>query len=478
MKSVLGVAALSATLNLGSVVAAPSANGGHSSNNNDVWTTLRGNIKHVIYLMMENHSFDNIAGYWDFRPDIDNLVHLKEPYCNPYSNPNWTVWGEPYSICASPFEGEVPYNDPDHDFAGTNYQLFQTYYPTKDSVPTMQGFVDRESAKYQSTPGQAAFVIKAYDEKKTSTLAEIAQNFAFWDTYFAEHPGPTNPNRQFATSGSTCGFVDNTDQAAGFFNNVTGTSCATSIFESLENAGISWKNYYETDIIDGWNYEWVQKNAMDKLQTADNFYKDLQEGTLPQFSYINPECCTVDSIHPTSNIAAGSAMIKHLYDAVRNSQYWDNVLIILNFDEHGGFADHVPPPMNIPAPQDNITFTGSSEGFNVTYDFTRLGVRVPAFLISPWIPANTLIHDEGTMYDKNSAYTHSSFLHFLQNLWNLEGLNNRVQWAKTFEYVFADKPRTDAPKNLTRPVWYGGSTGPQPQPFYELNQPYSYYANL
>jgi phospholipase C len=82
------------------------------------------------------------------------------------------------------------------------------------------------------------------------------------------------------------------------------------------------------------------------------------------------------------------------------------------------------------------------------------------------------------MYDDNSAYTHTSMLHFLQNLWNLPGLNNRVQWAKTFEYIFTTRARTDAPQNLTRPIWYGGSTGPQPSPFYKLNQAYSYYANL
>jgi len=153
-------------------------------------------------------------------------------------------------------------------------------------------------------------------------------------------------------------------------------------------------------------------------------------------------------------------------------------LIIINFDEHGGYADHVPPPMNVPIPEDYISFNGTSEGFHLTYDFNRLGVRVPAFVISPWIPANTLIHDEGTTYAENSAYTHTSFLHFLQELWGLEGLNNRVQWAKTFEYVFTEQFRTDTPTNLSTPIWYGGSTGPQPDPFYLLNQPYSYYANL
>lgn len=69
---------------------------------------------------------------------------------------------------------------------------------------------------------------------------------------------------------------------------------------------------------------------MDRLAHADEFYRDLEQGTLPQFSYINPECCAVDSMHPTSNIAAGEQLVKHLYDAVRNSKYWDNVYASLD----------------------------------------------------------------------------------------------------------------------------------------------------
>ncbi|OJJ51451.1 hypothetical protein ASPZODRAFT_55936 [Penicilliopsis zonata CBS 506.65] len=433
-------------------------------------------IKHVVYLMMENHSFDNIAGYWDFHPDIDNLRN--RTFCNEYTNSNWTVWNEPIDICAAPYELEVPTNDPDHDFAGTTYQIYRKWNATNDDVPNMGGFIERQSELYSATPGDSAYIIKAYSEKKTAVLAEVAKNFAFWDTYFAEHPGPTNPNRQFATSGSTCGFVDDTTQAAGFWNNVTGTTCAVSIFESLSQSNISWKNYYETDIVDAFNYKWVQDNAMDKLAHSSEFYRDLEEGTLPAFSYYNPECCTIDSMHPESNMAAGESLIKHMYDAIRRSQYWDNVLFIVNFDEHGGYADHVPPPVNVPQPQDNITFTGTSDGHHVTYDYTRLGIRVPAFLISPWVSPNTLIHDEGTMYAPNSAYTHTSFLHFLQELWDLKGLNNRVQWAKTFEYVFNSEPRTDAPETLSKPVWYGGGDQPEPEVFYKLNQDYPYYADM
>lgn len=69
-------------------------------------------------------------------------------------------------------------------------------------------------------------------------------------------------------------------------------------------------------------------------------------------------------------------------------------------------------------------------------------------------------------------------LHFLQNLWGLEGMNNRVQWAKTFEHVFSDTPRTDALETLPQPVWYGGASKPEPEAFYLLNQDESYYENL
>ncbi|KAJ6187912.1 hypothetical protein N7519_002820 [Penicillium mononematosum] len=439
-----------------------------------VWGQLRENIKHVIYLTLENHSFDNIAGYWDFHPDIDNLRNLT--FCNDYTNPNWTVYGEPLAICADPDATEVPLKDPDHNFGGVTYEIFRQWNPAKDDVPNMAGFIERQSEMYNATPGDSAFVIKALNQKKTATLAELASNFAFFDSYFAEHPGPTNPNRQFATSGSSCGFVDNTYQSAGFWNNATGTTCAVSIFESLSKKNISWKNYYEADIVDAFMYKWVQDNAMDRLVHATELYRDLEAGTLPSFSYLNPECCTVDSMHPTSSMAAGEQMVKHLYDALRRSKYWDNAVLIINFDEHGGFADHVPTPLNVPQPEDGIIFKGKSSNHNFTYDFTRLGVRVPAFIISPWVPPNLLIHDQGTMYADDSAYTHSSILHFLQELWGLEGLNNRVQWAKTFEMAFTNKRRDDTPMTLVKPTWYGGSGQPEPDPFFLLNQDESYYA--
>lgn len=86
-------------------------------------------------------------------------------------------------ICAAPYETEVPLKDPDHNFAGTSYEIFRKWNPTNDDTPDMSGFIERQSEKYSETPGDASFVIMAYDEKKTALLAELAKNFAFFDSY-------------------------------------------------------------------------------------------------------------------------------------------------------------------------------------------------------------------------------------------------------------------------------------------------------
>ena len=161
---------------------------------------------------------------------------------------------------------------------------------------------------YNATPGSSSFVIKAYSEEKSAMLANLANNFGFWDSYHAEHPGPTNTNRQFATSGSTCGMVDNTYQASGWFTNVTGTDCAVSIFESLSMANISWKNYYETDIVRTLHLPCLRTETL----TVTFFGRSTlgctnESNRMPRTSLCMrvSECCLinlqVDSLHTTTD---------------------------------------------------------------------------------------------------------------------------------------------------------------------------------
>jgi phospholipase C len=143
--------------------------------------------------MLENRSFDNIAGYWTFNKKLDNLVN--NPHCNTYYSANYTVWGQPYYICSQPYEQEVPLHDPDHAFGGTNYEIFETFTPDSNMTPTMGGFVQREQQVYNSTPGDASFVIQGFSQEKTNVLATLAENYAVFDRYVSGKPTMLSPSK-------------------------------------------------------------------------------------------------------------------------------------------------------------------------------------------------------------------------------------------------------------------------------------------
>lgn len=238
-----------------------------------------------------------------------------------------------------------------------------------------------------------------------------------------------------------------------------------SIFEQLSKANVSWINYSnssgnaygyidETHPGTGFNpdaafYKWTfQSGALQKnIKNLKAFFDDAKNGTLPQFSYINPECCDFDSMHPPSPISLGETFIKSIYEALAQSPQWNQTLFILSFDEGGGFADHVVPPVNVPA-GDNLTYTEkAADGKTSTFDFTRLGVRVPTILMSPWL-GKGVIEKKGP--NASGIYSHTSIPAFLAKLWDLDNLTPRTAWSATFEHLFLNKPRADTPKKLAK----------------------------
>ncbi|KAF8486638.1 phosphoesterase family-domain-containing protein [Gautieria morchelliformis] len=170
--------------------------------------------------------------------------------------------------------------------------------------------------------------------------------------------------------------------------------------------------------------------AQTNIKPLTQLFTDAAAGTLPKFTYINPECCNVQSFHPPSPATEGEFFVKTIYETLRASPQWDHTLFILTFDEHGGFADHVPPPVGVP-PGDNLTYTETApDGLPFTLDFTRLG-------------------HEGT--NAGGAYTHTSILAFVAKLWDLDFLTPRVAFSSTFEHLILDAKR-DTPTTLPEPV--------------------------
>jgi phospholipase C len=325
----------------------------------------------------------------------------------------------------------------------------------------MQGFVTEQIRSYGITGddlSRAAEVINYYTPEHVPVFNSLAENYLLFDKWFASVPGPTNPNRAYLTSGTSHGHGWNDP---GFD---ASSLPQLSIFEQLSAANISWTNYHNATGFapDAMFYRWTVNSGHAKthVKPISQFYADAHKGTLPQFTWINPECCTYMSFHPPSPINLGESFVKSIYEALRNSPQWNDTLFILTFDEHGGFADHVPPPENVPA-GDSIPYTEvAKDGKPTTFHFDRLGIRVPTILISPWVEKGVVEHSPAK--SKNSKggkkkkevgeYSHTSILKYVAELWGLDVLGPRVEWSPSFGGLVGKGFREDTPVELPEPA--------------------------
>jgi phospholipase C len=434
------VSLLTSVLALGATVAALPKD----SNSKDKKDDFKDKIKNVVVLVLENRSFDTFAGGLTYNEEIDGLVHRK--YCNPVNVTDPTNHDQ---ICAADTALNVAPYDPNHSMTGGNLQVYGTIHPKNTSPALMNGFVTEQTIAHKSQPlNITAEVINYYSPSHIPVFNAMAENFVLFDRWFAAVPGPTNPNRAYLTSGTSAGHGKN-DASFGIH-----ALTQRSIFQQLTEKNITWANYYNSSFApDAMFYDWtVQSGNNVNVKKLNNyFWDDAKNGNLPQFTYINPECCSYDSFHPPSSMFDGENFIKRIYEALRNGPQWKDTLFIMTFDEHGGFADHVAPPSNVPA-GDSLYYTEvATDGVYNTFDFTTLGVRVPTVIMSDWV-AKGAIETHGR--NNGKVYTHTSILAFLAKLWNLDNLTPRTAWSATFEDLILDKRRNDTPAKLPNAVNY------------------------
>ncbi|KAJ5151328.1 uncharacterized protein N7482_010580 [Penicillium canariense] len=400
------------------------------------------NIKNVVVLVQENLSFDHFAGGLTYDDSIDGLVQRQ--YCNP-ANVSTSISS---NVCAQNIAKNVASEDPNHSISGGNMQIFGSYHPLSKAQSLMNGFITEQRLSYMEDDlSRAAEVINYFTPEHIPVFNALAQNFVLMDRWFAAVPGPTNPNRAYLTSGASHGHGMNDDA----FNQ--SALPQKSIFEQLSEKGITWKNYENSTksdppfLPDALFYDWTARSTIGKTNVLpiERFYKDAKDGNLPQFTWINPECCNYMSMHPPSPINMGENFIKGIYEALRNSPQWKDTLFILTFDEHGGFADHVAPPTDVPA-GDSLTYTEKAgDGVDYTFHFDRLGVRVPTVLASPWVGKGLIQNRPG---EGNGDFTHTSILKFLSELWDLEILSPRVDWSPSLSSLITSNFRDDTPEKL------------------------------
>jgi phospholipase C len=339
-------------------------------------------LKHIVVLMMENRSFDHMLGSLkavDTR--IDGIAGT-----DPYNNPDTTGAAVKPQALAQ-FQAQLQ-PDPDHHFPAVDLQIFGGS-TDPNRVANMQGFV-KSYFNQQRDVGHSQKIMYYFAQSQLPVLTTLALEFAVFNRWFASIPGPTICNRAFAHYGTSFGRVD--------MNVIYINEPFKSIYDRMVNAGHSAKIYYYDTASSTMEVANLLQNEPKMFGTYPQFLDDCTKGNLPDYSFVEPNFSDHDSDsgeevandqHPDHNVQAGELFIASIYNAVKNSPQWPNTALLIVYDEHGGIFDHVVPPVCTP---DQFQASPNDTGTGMPFAFDRLGVRVPAILVSPWVPAGTVVN--------------------------------------------------------------------------------------
>ena len=406
-------------------------------------------MDHMVVIMFENRSFDNVLGYLyqaDEAPTFEGLTgkNLSNPI------PGDVPGADQKVVPVHPAENlDSPDPDPGEEHPHINTQLYGTVSPGENRFreiddmqppfnapacpavePSMDGFVSdyinafKVEMRRLPTYDEYAQIVACYTPEQLPVLSTLAKGFACFDHWFCEVPSQTYCNRSFIHAASSSGLVNNSP--VGTFE---AKNDAPTIFERLAEAGKTWKVYIDpeqlvpaTALI---HARRLMPKFADRFRTIYDFYHDARTGELPAYSFIEPNMLHPHTdMHPPGScrlrhdlrlkdpnaMIGGELLLSRVYDAVKNSatesgSNYSNTLLIVTFNEHGGTYDHVPPP-RVPPP---VPFRGDEEeGFH----FDRSGVRVPAIAISAWIDKGTVVTGE---------FRHTSVIRTLRERWSLGG---------------------------------------------------------
>ena len=395
------------------------------------------NIKHLIVLMLENRSFDHMFGYLTInQPKVpgDAIDGVEGDEMNVDSKANIVLVSN-----EARFAGDYR-ADPGHHFPDVTYQLFEKDQVASTAKPTLGGFVQElrssagrhlpdvaerdevlRSAQASGPDGAGAGVRRVRPvvfvgagshaaEPRVRSCGDLARPRRHEPDGLLEH------QHHLRTARRTRGVVK-------------------GLQPRRQHAGVH-----------------VQEPVQEGRQVArlgTQRISDLKGNNLPKYCFLEPRFndwydegnhryYIANDQHPDNNVAEGELLIHEIYQAIRKSKYWEKCLFVITYDEHGGFFDHVEPPRTIPP--------GGAEHVSPTFDFARLGVRVPTVLISPYIEKGTILHDQ---------YEHSSLAATARELLapNMAPLTDRDRNANSFANALTlTVPRDDTPKKLDMKV--------------------------
>lgn len=341
----------------------------------------------VVVVMMENRSFDAMLGWLPGANGKQAGLSYQDSTGKSYET--WHL--------APDWQG-CQYQDPFHTVPAVNKQF---------NDGKIDGFLALQPVGDQ-------FPLGYYTKDDLPILSTLAQNYTTFDNYYCSLLGPTWPNRFYQLSATTdvyeTGLFPKGDQPRP-------SNLQTAIFDRTKAAGLSAAYYSPGEPMTGL---YASKKYDSITVPYTQFLSDAAAGKLPNVSFVDPNYTTEAEFTGTSNddhaygsVQAGEAFLAEVYNAVVNSPQWGRTVMVVNFDEHGGFFDHVVPP----AVADDTVATGTVQAPN----FKNLGFRVPAIVVSPFAPQKI---------ETAGPYEHCSVLKMIEWRWNLPAMTARDAGAK------------------------------------------------
>jgi phospholipase C len=396
-------------------------------------------IEHVVVVMLENRSFDHMLGYLSLPPaeggkGRTNIDGLTGPAANlnSYQGAGYPI----HHLAKTAFAGEA--EDPDHSGKSVDEQLAEG---GQGFVSNFARISKERAAKLKVQEPEPGLVMGYYDADDLPIYDHLAAEYCIVDRWFSSVPGATWPNRLYSIAG----------RAAGTRDDVSPPLYALPSFARyLDEHKVEWSwysfdpgtlravdpeyrlsNHHRFSFLDSRKLSTLERAVGELTEEGLSFLDDVAEGKLPQVSWIDPRFKDLRVLgpdsnddHPPSDVIAGQDLILTIYHALSSAPTWEKTLLIITYDEHGGFYDHVPPP----AAADDSP------------DFQRLGVRVPALLVSPLVAAGS---SSTQLLGPDVHFDHTSIIKtILTRFCNTNGqipkLTTRVAAAEHLGHLLSD----------------------------------------
>lgn len=432
--------------------------------------TLQNSVNHIIFMMQENRSFDAYFGKLnDYRSaafllgrDTDDLESTFSNLADDgtsVTNFHLTT-GCIFNTTAAWLES---WGDMNRFNAPNGPLLLDGFVHTAGLHAVTDGDPDSRGVR----------AMGFYTGDDLTRPYWLATEFATSDRFYAPAPLQTEVVRLYAMAATSQGFTHPAAES-------NGSLSATTIFQLLDAAGVSWKIYSVDTGADGKlitslrNFQPYGLNQESKIVPVTQLFTDMQNGTLPQFSYIEPAFISGNDEHPGggTNIWTGAQFIGHIIESLMNSPVWKESIFIETFDEGGGLFDHVGPMIDgQPIQELAIGPAGQAVGSGVyptdanaqhvpspdgvpprdlhpddpKGDFTRSGFRVPLIIVSPFSKPHYVSH---------TPMDYTAVLKLVEKRFKLPSLNRRdaIQPDMTEFFDFINAPNTFAPIPPAQPT--------------------------